>query len=112
MSEEIEPEEILEFPVVWEIPDDLETRYANNLIVQHTEHEFIISFFQTIPPPIIGTPAEIDAQVKRMGALKSKCVARIVVSSGKMENFVQALQDSVRKYQVKFGETDTAEDNQ
>jgi hypothetical protein len=33
-------------PIEWHVPDELVTRYANNLLVQHTEHEFILSFFE------------------------------------------------------------------
>jgi hypothetical protein len=37
-------------PIEWHVPDDLVTRYANNLLIQHTEHEFILSFFEILPP--------------------------------------------------------------
>lgn len=111
MSETIETEGMIELPIQWEIPDDLETHYVNNLIVQHAEHEFIISFFQTLPPPIVGTPEEISAQLEGV-KLKSKCVARVVVSSGRMVGFLQALQDSMRKHGEKFSVTDGTEEAQ
>ena len=45
-------------PIKWHYPDSIVTRYATNFVVQHTDREFIISFFEAWPPVIIGTPEE------------------------------------------------------
>jgi hypothetical protein len=48
----------LELPIEWHIPDSLVTHYVTNMVVQHTPHEFIISFFDIKPPLIVGVPSK------------------------------------------------------
>ena len=36
----------LEFPLDWVVPDHIVARYATNMVVQHGENEFFISFFE------------------------------------------------------------------
>ena len=50
--------ETIAVPMEMSIPDSLSTKYATNMVVQHTEHEFIIFFFEVQPPLVIGTPEE------------------------------------------------------
>jgi len=57
-SAEHEPEKTRGLPIKWQIPEDLISRYATNLVVQHTEHEFTISFFEAEPPILLGTPED------------------------------------------------------
>lgn len=33
-------------PLTWFIPDSIVSKYANNVVIQHTETDFIISFFR------------------------------------------------------------------
>ncbi|MDQ7025720.1 MAG: hypothetical protein Q9P01_02015 [Anaerolineae bacterium] len=55
MSEDIQQ---MLVPVDYEINEDTPRGYATNLVVQHTEHEFIISFFNIEPPLVLGTTPE------------------------------------------------------
>ncbi|MDZ4383645.1 MAG: hypothetical protein U0937_03290, partial [Thermodesulfovibrionia bacterium] len=40
-------------PIEWNIPDDIITRYATNMVVQRMEKEFKISFFELKRPVIL-----------------------------------------------------------
>jgi len=91
-------------PIEWHVPDDLVTRYANNLLIQHTEHEFILSFFEILPPLAVGSPEEQAAQLQAIGAVRAECVARVVVSADRMGSFVEALRGSYEKYPASSGE--------
>lgn len=93
-------------PLEWHVPDDLVTRYANNLLIQHTEHEFILSFFEVMPPLTVGSPEEQAAQLQAIGAVRAECVARVVVSADRIASFVEALRSSYEKYPVTSGEKD------
>jgi len=93
-------------PIEWHVPDDLVTRYANNLLIQHTEHEFILSFFEILPPLAVGSPEEQAAQLQAIGAVRAECVARVVVSSDRIASFVEALRGSYEKYPASSGEKD------
>ena len=85
-------------PIEWHIPEGLVSRYVSNLVVQHTEHEFIISFFEILPPLVLGTPEEQQAKLTRMNAIPAECVARIIVSAEQMPTFVQVMQTTLEKY--------------
>jgi hypothetical protein len=85
------PEIKKQLPIEWYVPENIVSQYANNIVVQHGDNEFIVSFFLTIPPLIIGSPEEIRAQVEKVEEVRSKCVARIIIAPEKMELFIQAL---------------------
>lgn len=87
-----------EVPIAWIVPDDLVTRYATNIVVQHSEHEFFLSFFEADPPIILGSREEALATIEQLGSLKAKCVARIVVAPKRMREFVRVLQANLEKY--------------
>jgi len=93
------PEQVA-VPIQWHVPEDLTCQYATNLVVQHTEHEFVISFFRTAPPLIVGTPEETRAQLEQIGYVRADCVARIVVAASRMPDFVQVLQGSLEAHRL------------
>jgi len=98
-SAEREPEKTRGLPIKWQIPEDLISRYATNLVVQHTEHEFTISFFEAEPPILLGTPEERQAALEQISSVPLKCVARVTVSASRMPEFVRVLQNSLERYQ-------------
>ncbi|MBU1751223.1 MAG: DUF3467 domain-containing protein [Chloroflexi bacterium] len=94
-------------PIKWYYPEDLITRYVTNLIVQHGEQEFIVSFFEILPPAILGTPEQQEAQLERIDDIQATCVARIVIPAEKMSIFVKALQDNLDKFLSKMIDDDS-----
>jgi hypothetical protein len=88
-------------PIQWHFPDDIASRYATNLVVQHTEHEFSISFFEVRPPILLGSPEDIQAALQRVESVPAVCVARIIVAAERMPEFIRVLQDNLAQYQVK-----------
>lgn len=96
MSDE-HPEGAIPLPVEWHVPDDLVARYATNMIVQRAENEFIISFFETKPPLLLGTPEEVAEQARQLTAVRATCVAQIIVAANKMPAFVDALQRNLSR---------------
>ncbi len=99
MSEQGAPEQI-ELPVSFDPGKDVVTRYATNLVVQHTEHEFVISFYEAEIPPLLGSPEENKARLQRLGEVQTKCVARVVVAPGRMAEFVKVLEANLQKFQA------------
>ncbi|MEW6182279.1 MAG: DUF3467 domain-containing protein [Bacillota bacterium] len=65
--------------------------YANNMIVQHTQEEFILDFL------MIAHPA-------------GKVVSRIILSPGHIKRVVEALRINIEKYESKFGAIKAAEE--
>lgn len=96
MPDQEEQIQELEVPIEWNVPESIVTQYATNMIVQHLEHEFIISFFDTRPPLIIGVPSK--EELASVTSIRAECIARIVVANARMPGFVNALQTNLAKW--------------
>ena len=88
-------------PVEFVFPEPPITRFADHMLIQHTEHEFIVSFFESASPVLLGKPEDNLEALKRLGSVKAYCVARIVISAGRMPSMVKALQENLATYQAK-----------
>jgi hypothetical protein len=97
-EDKLEETHFAQVPLEWYVPEDLVSRYATNLVVQHSEHEFVISFFEIHPPLLLGTPEEIEAKLKQIESVQAHCVARIIVAAERMPEFLQVLQHNLDRY--------------
>ena len=67
------------------IPPDIQRgAYANNMIVSHTQEEFLLDFILATPP--IGTVN-----------------ARVIVSPSHAKRIAQAMIENIAKYEARFG---------
>ncbi len=73
-------------PLRWNVPDNIITRYASNIVVQRLENEFKILFFEICPDIKLAIEQRIPEEVQ------ANCVASIVVSAGKLDAFIKVLQ--------------------
>ena len=85
-------------PIEWKIPDDIVSRFANNILVQQGENEFILSFFEVLPPVLLGSPEEVEAKLEEVEAVQAECVARIIVPAEKMLDFVRAMSENLDRF--------------
>jgi len=95
---------VYQLPIEWYFPEDIISRYAMNLVVQHSEHEFIISFFEVERPLVFGPPEQVGARLKEIKSVRAKCVARIIVAAERMPEFVRVLQANLDSYLAKKSE--------
>ena len=65
-------------------------KYSNMMQVAHTKDEFVLDFFNVMPPQGIAT-------------------ARIITSPGHLKRIIGALQENLGKYEHQFGTINTAE---
>lgn len=93
-------------PLEFCAPDELVSRYATNFVVQHTDNEFVLSFFEAEMPILLGTPEENLARLESIGAVKARCVARIVVSPNRMAELLRIIGENYNRYQSRRGEGD------
>lgn len=93
-----EKPESVGLPIEWHIPEDLESKYATNLVIQNTPNEFILSFFETRPPLLLGTKEEQATKLKEMESVRATCISRIVVAPERMNEFVKIIQESLEKF--------------
>jgi hypothetical protein len=96
----------------FDVPPDFPTKYASNLVVQHTEHDFTITFFDIRPPLLLGSADDKIRQLEGIEAVKAAPVARIVVAASRMHEFVQVLQDNLKTYRAAVAEKETRGDRE
>ena len=98
-EQEKETPTLTNLSIDWHIPENAQSRYANNVLVQSTQHEIIISFFETQIPPLIGTATENAARLKEIGSVRADLVSRIIVAPGILPAMISALQTGLETYQ-------------
>jgi len=82
-------------------PEDLKSYYVDNVVVQHKPDRFILSFFEVFEPPILGeTEEERKREVESLESIEAKCVARLIVTPNRMQEFIDVLNQNMSKYQI------------
>jgi hypothetical protein len=81
----------LALPIEWHVGDEIKTLFATNLIVQSSEHDTKITFFDIQPPLITGTPEQIKKSVEGLKSVRANCVARIGIATAHVPEFIEAL---------------------
>jgi len=81
----------------YKTPESLRVGFANHLIVQHDENTFYLSFFEALPPVLVGTEEERMQQLASLGPLPAYCVAKIAIPGDRMEKFVEVLAGNVQQ---------------
>src|SRR5436309_173017 len=65
----------------WQIPDGTIPQYATNMLVQHTEHEFNLFFFNLRPPLLLASSEEEALrQLNDIMTVPANLVAAITIS--------------------------------
>ena len=96
---EEQPSPIINIPIEWPVPESIQSQYASAVFVQAGPYELAISFFETRPPILTGTPEENKAKLKEMGSIRAECVSKIILSPEVLPGFISALQTELEKYQ-------------
>jgi hypothetical protein len=103
MSEEEQkrdPSGNITLPVDWHVSENIQSRYATNMVSQPIQHEFVISFFEAQPPILVGTPEENKMRFQELGAIRAECVARIIVAAERLPEFIEVLQTTLATYRA------------
>lgn len=98
-------EKAFEVPIERHIPDGLPVLWSNHFVIQHTEQEFMLTFFQ-IAPPVLVEPT--DEEIEAIKSVRAIAVARIVVTPQEAHNVLEAMQKNVTKFEARRGEIDVA----
>ena len=94
-SKNDKPEPIIEegqikIPLEWATAQDVQTVYANQLLVTHAGSEFYFMFGEVVPPAIVG-----ESQIP--DHLEVKIVARIAIPKEMMPQFVNAIKSNFER---------------
>lgn len=88
-----EPEAI-QLPFFFIGTEEVPIMLSNLQVVQHVQHEFVITFAQFSPPLVLGTPQEQREQVEAKPYLPVKTVARIAMAPERMLDLIKVLQEN------------------
>ncbi len=100
MSEaEQEEQQGITLPIDWHFPENIQSRYANNMLVQAGRLEFIITFFEMQLPMLLGTPEENKEKLEEMESIRAECVSKIILSPELVPGLISALQTELERYQ-------------
>ena len=91
--------EMVMVPLEHVFPEGQEAIFANALVVQHDGPEFHLLFFQTHPPLRLGDDSL--ERLKELESVKTRCVARVVVSSSRVPGIIDALSENFSKFAEK-----------
>ncbi len=78
------------------IPVNMPSVYATNMLIQATEQEVVVSFYEAQPPLITENLEESLEIINKMG-VRADCVAKVTVSYNRFHDFVQLLSDFSEK---------------
>ena len=75
---------------------DLPVVHANQILVQHTAHELVVTFFEVLPPVLSGNQAQEGVDNGETQPLQARPVARIVMSDSRAHEFAVELVENLR----------------
>jgi hypothetical protein len=97
-----QPERI-EVPLVWVGVEDVQILFANQFLGQVQQQEIVLSFGQVTPPVLLGSPEQLAQQVRRLGFIPVKTVARFSMTRARLEELIGVLQATVRNFDAQNG---------
>ena len=87
-------------PVRWVNVQDSDVVFSNTVLVQHTGHEFIITFGYIQPPFVMS-----EQDIEHVKEVESRALIRVAMSPSRAEELLKALDDVITKFRSGGGET-------
>ncbi|SRR5712692_1221497 len=85
----------IQIPLVWVGSEEVPILFANAFIaqfVQPDQVEFVLTVGQLVPPALLGSQEQIEAQAKAVSFVPVKTVARIGFTRQRVAELAQVLQ--------------------
>jgi hypothetical protein len=82
----------------FQTPESITTRLANHVIVQGEQNGWFLSFFEAVPPMLLGSSEEVARQMENVQSVQAVCVARIFLPAGRVQDFVSAIQSVSQQF--------------
>jgi hypothetical protein len=96
-------EQDIALPLLWLDVDDAEISFVNQLVVQHHENDFILTFGHVAPPMLVGTPEENRRRAENIPYVPVKTVKRVGMTPDRMEQFIAVMVDNYRRWSERQG---------
>lgn len=99
MAEEL-PAHVVQLKVNWDVPPDMRVGYPTHFVVQHTDQEFYILFFEATPPIVIGeSPDELAAAWEGIDDVTARCIGRVALTPKRVVELMKLLAINFQRYQ-------------
>lgn len=95
MSKKIETatnEDSIQIPIHFNMPVGMASVYATNMIIQASEHEVVISFFEAQPPLLSDDDANNIEILQKVG-VRADCVAKVTIAKNRIGGFAQIIKN-------------------
>ncbi len=79
-------------PIEYDIPPSILTRLATQVTIQGDPTGWYLTFYEAVPPFIVGTPDDVRRQLEQVKSLKAECVARVFIPAARVPEFLAAVQ--------------------
>ena len=96
--------EAIELPLFFVGAEETPIFFANLMVVQHQDREFILTFGQYSPPLVLGSGEKALEQIKNLPYVPIKVVARIGMTAERLKEVIQVLQENYNTFQERGGE--------
>lgn len=93
------PRKEVEFKLNFRIPGRMPAVYAQHMFVQPGLNEYLLTFFEVIPPllSISGEPSEEQVKALQESGIVAECVSRIIIPKALFPSFVKAMQTGLEQ---------------
>jgi len=80
---------IVTIPLHFNLPIDKPSVYATNMLIQMSEYEIVISFYEAQPP--IFTEKDDNIEMLKNVGIRADCVAKVTVAKERFKSFVAVM---------------------
>ena len=87
-------------PLKWEGLENEPLHFVNNLLTQHTEHQFFLTFAHIQPPVTVDLSEE---EIRSIQYVAVRPTARLAVSPGRFREFIAAMEANYQRHERRFG---------
>ena len=87
------PEDNKVVPIVWQGIEEAPLVFSNAIIVQHTPHEFVLTFGFVQPPIVTGSD-----DMERVEQVTAKASVRVALPPTRTKQFLEVLSNNFKVY--------------
>jgi len=98
-----EPMPEIRVSLIWVGLDETPLLFANCFMSQYHQDGFFLSIGQFSPPPILGSPAEVAEQIKQLGPIPIRPIARMSLTPDRMRELLKIIQENLQNYEKQKG---------
>jgi hypothetical protein len=89
----------VQLPVSWVGAEELPVQFVNAFVGVVGPGEIFLNLGSYLPPAIVGaTPEEREAQVRAVGYIPIKPIARLALTPARLDEMIKTLQDTRTNY--------------